>query len=87
MCPSEETIQLFVEGDLPAPDAALLEEHLDGCEACFAAVAAMTELLEPAPEEPDPLAAGGRLGRYVVLGAAGEGRRRAVTMRWRPGRA
>jgi len=83
-CPAEESLSELVAGSLPPEARRALLAHLDGCGSCRFVVAALaqstpglsaTAAADPAAPEPD-IAAGTKLGRYVIvekLGAGGMG--------------
>ncbi|MCH9683813.1 MAG: tetratricopeptide repeat protein [Deltaproteobacteria bacterium] len=82
MCPDEAVIVEFVGGQLPAPQVAEIEAHLDHCDACSQVVAGMVSIFEDgppneAPEAPEGASADGdgpmrSAELAVTLGADGE---------------
>ncbi len=82
MCPDENTLALWVEGRLPADQAAAIGAHSEGCTDCRRVIVALTRLRSDRdPTEPEPavtapdeeLSSGARLGRYVVEKKVGAG--------------
>ncbi|MCX4244347.1 protein kinase domain-containing protein [Paraliomyxa miuraensis] len=54
-CPEENVIVDFVRGELPKPERAALEAHLDECETCSLVVAEMARLFtDEGPDLPEP---------------------------------
>ena len=85
-CPNEETLLAFVDGELAAPERALIDAHLGACALCVRLVGATLHLgseVTPAvgatqpgaslEAPPETLESGGRVGRYVVLAPIGAG--------------
>jgi tetratricopeptide (TPR) repeat protein len=88
-CPSEDTLLLFLGGQLPAPDAAAVERHVDECAACSELLAAVGRGLsldgQPSapPADPGEPTNGGAtralharatsVDRYILLGPLGAG--------------
>jgi serine/threonine protein kinase len=78
-CPADDQVARFIEGELTADDALLMQAHLDGCEACRTLVAGAAERTPqsdrdtlPRPGRPEFLGT----GRFRVirrLGAGGMG--------------
>ncbi|MFO0594942.1 MAG: protein kinase [Myxococcaceae bacterium] len=72
MCPDENTLQKFANGQLTEMTA--LEAHLDGCEACRRAVAAAaSDATLPAQLPSSTLSPGQRVARYEVERELGRG--------------
>lgn len=81
-CPDDNTLNELVSGVLDGALRASVEEHLDGCSACFALLADLARLMVPEPE-PDPDASdeagalpqpfGGRYRPLRILGVGGMG--------------
>ncbi|MCY1072102.1 tetratricopeptide repeat protein [Nannocystis sp. RBIL2] len=78
-CPDDSTFAAYLEGALTGAAAAGFEAHLDGCDACREALAALARVIAPAaadaPESPAPRlrARGSTCGRYLVLDVRGAG--------------
>jgi tetratricopeptide (TPR) repeat protein len=85
-CPSDDTIAAFALRRLPDDETRAFLEHLEGCPACSELVAALPRsagespdialeptLATPAVAADRPLAAGERLGRFVIEGRIGAG--------------
>ena len=75
LCPTEETLAQFLEGNLGGEQLANIEGHLDACATCVrvAAVAAGSRpRTSPPPSAPFP-PAGTRIGRYILRRLVGEG--------------
>ncbi len=73
--PDENRLVEYAERRLPAAEMAAIEAHLDACSDCRRLVASLAEALPPASAETEPeeLARGATLGRYVVLERVGAG--------------
>ena len=82
-CPSDDALAAFVHRELPEPQRAAIERHLEGCSPCEDAVACVVEAFAepeapddtPRPRLPSP---GTRLGRYHVMECVGAGSMGAV---------
>ncbi|MCY1060752.1 tetratricopeptide repeat protein [Nannocystis sp. SCPEA4] len=79
-CPDDSTFVAYTEGALDVAATTAFEAHLDACEACREALAALARVATPAGAEEDPEPAGPRLrargstcGRYLVLDVRGAG--------------
>jgi serine/threonine protein kinase len=68
-CPSEDQLLRFVERQLPAAEAESVETHLADCPSCAVLVA---DALRTRPDA-EPLGAGARLERYMILQLIGRG--------------
>ena len=73
-CPSAEQLACLVDGTLDADVLDTLQRHLGECDVCCALLASLARVDE-APDEGDAiaLAAGARLGRYVLRARLGQG--------------
>ncbi len=72
-CLDDATVLRAVSGDVTGGELADLDLHLDGCAACRALVGAAGQVVAGGARGPDELAAGARLGRYVVERRLGAG--------------
>ena len=74
-CPDENELLEWEQGRLSADAVAVLEAHLDGCEACCAVAAGLRGGEASSGEELEPLTPGpgAHVGRYVLLRRVGEG--------------
>ena len=68
-CPDEDTFARFVEGLLPADEAAAIESHLDGCARCADLAEAFGRLYARRPAESPKAEGGPSLGPALVLSA------------------
>jgi tetratricopeptide (TPR) repeat protein/predicted Ser/Thr protein kinase len=86
-CLDDETAALVVTHGLSDEALAEIDAHVDGCEECFALLAALAETITPVPEASEPDAPddgrdsarapvwkrGSRVGRYLLVEQVGSG--------------
>jgi tetratricopeptide (TPR) repeat protein/tRNA A-37 threonylcarbamoyl transferase component Bud32 len=87
ICPNEDELLALAEGAIPPGDALRVTSHIESCDACHVLVAHARQTLlgrsgslassgaaQRTQEQPaGPLAAGTRVGRYVILELVGAG--------------
>src|ERR1700733_7887580 len=76
-CPDEDALQRFVEGSATEQQRSTIVEHVARCDSCGGLVAHLASGLTPpdasAEDALGPLAAGDRVGRYLVIHRIGSG--------------
>jgi tetratricopeptide (TPR) repeat protein len=81
-CPDEDALQRFVEGSANELQRSQIETHVGRCSSCGGVIAHLAAGLAPVSGSPvgalGPLAAGDRVGRYLVIERIGSGGMGAV---------
>ncbi|HEU0037609.1 MAG TPA: serine/threonine-protein kinase [Kofleriaceae bacterium] len=78
-CLDDETVLGLVEGRLPPPALAAVDDHLDACATCRDVIAQLSRA-----QAPSILARGATLGRYVIGDLLGSGAMGRVYSAWQP---
>jgi tetratricopeptide (TPR) repeat protein len=73
MCPTDEELQRLLEGSATDAQRAAIETHVATCSSCGALVAHLARGLSPARDSRRDLAAGDRVGRYLIVARVGSG--------------
>jgi predicted anti-sigma-YlaC factor YlaD len=79
-CIKAEVIQKYVDGEIPRAEAALIEEHISGCEKCAAAIIQQSHFTDRVIEAVNSLAPAGKEATPFVAPASRQ-KRPSATIR------